>query len=212
MRRLFNCLLCAVIITSMSACLGNDDDNNSYQVKPLTPNEKAAQMIDMSGDYAGYLHFTNDTTSYNDSISIAWRISPFDSILTIHNFPVKVFANGITEPKTRSLLLSGEEFELRAMLHPYANNFKTEGYYTFSMLPIDLTASFNILEDETLHSCKVTFTSQMIAYSSYGMESVYYSTGEYYQKQFAAYLLVKDVTVDNSSFTTGRTFLLYGKK
>ena len=28
----------------------------------------------------------------------------------------------------------------------------------------------------------------------------------------AAYLLVKDLTVDNSSFTTGRTFLLYGKK
>ena len=201
-----------MVITSMTACLGNDDDNNNYQIKPLTPTEKAAQMLDMSGEYNGKLYFINDTTFVNDSVNISWSVNAFDSIMTIRNFPVRVLANGISEPITRTLLLSGGEFDMRAMLHPYANNFKTEGHYTFYMLPIDYTASFSIIDGEKTHSGTVTFTSQMTAYSSYAQESIFYATGEYYQRQFAGYLLIKSVSVDDLSYITGRTCMVYGKK
>ena len=48
--------------------------------------------------------------------------------------------------------------------------------------------------------------------SLYNYASIYYSVGEYLNREMVSYILIKDVVFDNQTFTTGWATFIYGKK
>ena len=203
-------MACLAIIATFTSCL--DDKNDDSKPRTLTQAQIASQLFEMAGDYSGYLYFTNDTTMKRDSIPCAWHVSAPDSAIVIHNFPMSVLANGIRDTLAKNTLLNGESLSLRALLRPYFNDNHEKGYYTYWMLPMNDKLEFSVYRNNTKHDVKVDFTYQMQVNSLYNYASIYYSVGEYLNREMVSYILIKDVVFDNQTFTTGWATFIYGKK
>jgi len=201
-------LLLAFTITSCS--VGDDDDDSS--TNSLSKMQRSEQVANMAGTYSGRIYFSNDTTLSKDSIPCNWELTAADSTLKITNFPVSVFAMGITNANARKILLNGGVKELTGTILPYFNDYIQQGYYTFWFEPKDYQLSFNVDYEGASHAVKVDFTSQMYAYTNNGGPALFYCVGEYYNREIMAYILVKDVVVDGMTLTTGWSSYIYGKK
>jgi len=211
-RQLLAIVLCMIAGLSISSCLSSSDDNQNT-LQPLTQAQKEAQLREMAGIYNGFLYFTNDTTSHTDSIAVNWTITAPDSAIIIENFPTAVLANGISDQNLRKMLYEGGTRQLYGHIRPYVNEHNEDKYYTFLMTPNDYTMSFTTQQEGTDHQVKVEFAYQMTAYSPNSYYPInYYSNGEYNTGRFIGFLLVKDVKIDNSTFTTGRACYIYGRK
>lgn len=203
-------MLCLLAGLSLSACLGDDDNSNTQ--KDLTDAEKAAQLSAISGNYDGKVFFSNDTTMHIDSLDVTWRITAMDSMLTIHNFPVRILANGIVNNNARSILDTDLREMLRAYIIPYANNYGKEDYYTFWVIPKEGTFSFTVEKDNVEHQVKVVFAQSMTAQSSLQGYGQFYSVGEYLSKEMMSFFLIKDVIIDNVTYTPGLACYIRGEK
>lgn len=210
MRKITLFMLCLLAGLSLTACLGDDDNSNAPKV--LTDAEKAAQLSAISGDYEGQVFFSNDTIMRTDSLEVSWRITAMDSMLTIRNFPVRILANGIVNTEARSILNTDSREMLHAYIIPYANNYGTEGHYTFLIIPKEGTFSFTVEKDEVEHQVKVVFAQSMTAQSSLQGYGLFYSVGEYLSKEMMAFFLIKDVVIDNVTYTPGLACYIRGEK
>lgn len=203
-------LACLAILATITSCL--DDKNDDSKPRTLTQTQIASQLFEMSGDYSGYVFFTNDSTMKVDSIPCAWHVSAPDSAIIIHNFPMPLLANGIRDTLARNTLLNGESVSLRALLRPYFNDNYEKGYYTYWMLPINDKLEFSVYRNDIKHDVKVDFTYQMQVNNLYSLASIFYSVGEYMNREMVSYILIKDVVFDNQTFTTGWATFIHGKK
>lgn len=92
-------VICFAII-SLTSCLGESDDNNQIDGKQI-----ATAMNELQGTYTGILRYQSvDLGSKMDTVpGITWTI---DSVLTIRNFPVSVFANSFQPYSDKKLVES----------------------------------------------------------------------------------------------------------
>ena len=142
-----------------------------------------------------------------DSISCNWQITPTDSTLRMSNFPVSVLAMGVRSTDARKILLNGGVTEFRAMIIPYFNDIIDKGYYTCWLLPVDYMLNFTIDYQGTSHTVKVDFTDLMFSYNT-----PYYGILEYFDREMQSNILIKDVVVDGTTYTTERITKIYGVK
>ncbi|MBO4850035.1 MAG: DUF4840 domain-containing protein [Prevotella sp.] len=203
-------LTCLALTAAVSSCLSDDDKDNNYT--DLTPAQRAAQIYEMSGLYTGYIYAINDTTMKTDSIPCEWRIIATDSSLVVNNFPVSIARYGISNVTAREILNSAGTQSLRAVLHPYNNTAFDKGYYTFTILPDNYKLSFVTEYEGKQHDVELNLTYQLNSISYAGIATVLYAVGEYYAQQMNAYILIKDVKIDDATYTTGSPTYIYGKK
>ena len=88
--------LMTIAMMALAAC-SNDDNEDSYIYVPLTPAEKAEQINNMQGTYQGQCFFAPDMyyLAFTDSVKASWTVTASDSVITINNFPMKVFTPAI---------------------------------------------------------------------------------------------------------------------
>ena len=209
LKKLMMLLACMGIVATFTSCLDDDDDDKEANI--LTPGQKSAQIFEMAGTYNGFLYTTNDKTLKPDSIACTWYVSANDSVLTIPNFPVEAFANGINDSIAKKSLLEARGLTFKASMHPYYNNNHTKGYYTFWLLVNDDKMEFTVEDEEGSHNVKVGFAYQMYV-NAYLGNAIVYSIGEFMSNQMLSYILIKDVVIDNKTFTTYWPLYIYGKK
>lgn len=210
MKKLYYFMLCMAIGLSATSCLSDDDDKNNNGV--LTKAQIEAQLQAMWGTYSGDVLFINDSTEQVDSLPINWQMVPYDSILVVNNFPLKLLAQGITSPEKRNVLMQDGYETLTATVYPYAINTTTEGLYAFWVIPRDYKMEFTTEYEGANHDVEVEFTDFMTAYSDPYTTTQFYANGMYLQGKMQWYALVKSVTVDRQKYTTGRAMLFSGKK
>jgi len=89
----------------------NDDDNNGL---PFTEKQRIAACQAMYGDYKGNFIYAykKDTVSKADSANIEWTINS-DTIITIKDFPVSIFAESITDSTLAKAIASLPNQDIR---------------------------------------------------------------------------------------------------
>ncbi len=209
LKKMMVMLICMGIMATITSCLGDDDNNNTQTV--LTASQKSAQIYEMSGNYNGYVYFTNDSTLRTDSSSCVWRLAASDSALVIPNFPVAILANGVNDNVAKKCLLNGGTTTFKGVLHPYYNTNNSKSYYTYWMLVDNDKMEFTIENEGTSHNVTVNYVYQMVANNGINY-STFYSVGDYLNGEMLVYILVKDVIFDNKTFTTGWASYIFGKK
>ena len=207
LKKLMMLLACMGIMATFTSCLSDDDDD---EANILTPGQKSAQIFEMGGTYNGFVYTTDDNLK-PDSVACTWHVSASDSVLTIPNFPAKLFTNGINDSIAKKSLLKAEGLTFKASMHPYYNDNHSKGYYTFWLLVDDDKMEFTIEDEGESHNVKVNFAYQMYV-NSYLGNALVYSVGEYMSNQMLSYILIKDVIIDNKTFTTYWPLYFYGKK
>lgn len=103
--KLFSIVAAFVAAFAFTSC-NTGDDNNSYY-KPLTQAEKDVCYLKTSGSRMSKLTYLSDEhvtekdgkKEYYDTLNVATSIygDGKDTVMTVHNFPVKIFARYIPE-------------------------------------------------------------------------------------------------------------------
>lgn len=223
MKNLKNFILCILCLAtasfSLTSCLGDDDDDDTPSI--LTPAERAQQMNAMQGIYNGYVYY-NDYTAANgvDSLATSWNVTAPDSTLNCPAFPVKCFANCLSETDSdaKAILLAAQpqRFNAEIRLFPYKN--EQEGYYFFYLFPKEEKMSYTVELEEVSHTVVVTYTASSATVNGYGQTSFIYCTGGYYKSGLNAYVIVGNINIDYKDYNCSNLsnganiFLLGGQK
>lgn len=170
--KLFSIVAAFVAAFAFTSCNTGDDNNSYYQ--PLTQAEKQTCYLKTSGSRMNKLAYMSDehvteikgNKEYIDTLDVATDIygNCKDTVMTVHNFPVKIFARYIPE--------SADTKELKEALKKYEMpvNFKSVvTYYTLTpvlqFLLSPETMTINLKYGGTTH--KVNFYCVANAYYIY---------------------------------------------
>lgn len=135
--KLFSIVAAFVAAFAFTSCNTGDDNNSNYQ--PLTKSEKDVCYLKTSGVHNGKLAYMSDehvteikgTKEYIDTLDVTTDIygNGKDTVMTVRNFPVKIFARYIPE--------STETKDLKKALKKYQMpvNFKSVVYY-YTVTPV----------------------------------------------------------------------------
>lgn len=176
--KLFSIAAAFVAAFAFTSCNTGDDNNSYYQ--PLTQAEKQTCYLKTSGSRMSKLAYVSDehvteikgNKEYIDTLDVATDIygNGKDTVMTVHNFPVKIFARYIPE--------TAETKELKEALKKYEMpvNFKSVvTYYTLTpvlqFLLFPETMTVNLEYGGTTH--KVNFYCYANGYYIYNI----YNTG-----------------------------------
>ena len=139
--KLFSIVAAFVAAFAFTSCNTGDDNNNYYQ--PLTQAEKQTCYFKTAGSrmsklaYMSDEHVTEYTTDkgkqkeYYDTLNVATSIygDGKDTVMTVNNFPVKIFARYIPEAaETKDLKEALKKYEMPV-------SFKSVVYY-YSVTPV----------------------------------------------------------------------------
>ena len=134
--KLFSMVAAFVAAFAFTSC--NTGDDNSYN-KPLTKSEKDVCYLKTAGSRMSKLAYMSDEhvtekdgkKEYYDTLGVTTDIygNGKDTVMTVHNFPVKIFARYIPE--------SAETKDLKEALKKYEMpvSFKSVVYY-YSVTPV----------------------------------------------------------------------------
>ena len=135
--KLFSIVAAFVAAFAFTSCNTGDDNNSNYQ--PLTKAEKDVCYLKTSGSRMSKLAYMSDEhvtakdgkKEYYDTLDVVTSIhgEGKDTVMTVNNFPVKVFARYIPE--------NADTKELKEALKKYVLpvNFKSIVYY-YSVTPV----------------------------------------------------------------------------
>lgn len=199
------CTICAA--ATLTSCLNDDSEENTYT--PPTQAEKTAATIAVTGSYSGMLHYYKQNTAKYDSVAVHWIIA--DSVLTIRDFPCSVLANFVTDAKIKSVLENSQTTQFKAKLSLYrvtatGTSATSLPYYQFSMLPTEYI-NFNSVYEDTPYTGTVNY-ADYIYFSGQYLQPI----AAFYNKQFQGNICLKDITVNNYSYSISTPLGLYGKK
>ena len=104
--KLFSIVAAFVAAFAFTSCNTGDDNNSNYQ--PLTKAEKDVCYLKTSGSRMSKLAYMSDEhvtakdgkKEYYDTLDVVTSIhgDGKDTVMTVNNFPVKIFARYIPEP------------------------------------------------------------------------------------------------------------------
>lgn len=194
--KFFTLMIISVCTCGMTACLGDDQDQES---NVYTSTEAAQILKQMRGDYYGTFYIQHiDPTAENgvkgDSVlNVPLRLTDNDSIAHV-SFPVKLLANAINgndKLKEAVAALDALSFKLKVVL---VKNSSSQNY-VFYPVPLD-NFTFNVNYEEETHEVTLAFASSLLHNYHY-----YYAQGQYSiaDKSFAFYLLPKQMTLDGTT-------------
>lgn len=170
--KLFSMVAAFVAAFAFTSC--NTGDDNNY-TKPLTQAEKQTCYFKTAGSRMSKLVYLSDehvtetkgTKEYIDTLNVATDIygNGKDTVMTVHNFPVKILARYIPE--------NAEMKDLKEALKNYEKmpvNFKSVVYY-FSVTPAlqflltPETMTVNLEYGGATHKVKFYFYANQLPYS-----------------------------------------------
>lgn len=133
--KLFSMVAAFVAAFAFTSC-NTGDDNNSYR-KPLTKSEKEVCYRQTAGSRMSKLAYLSDehvtetkgTKEYIDTLNVATDIygNGKDTVMTVHNFPVKILARYIEGDDKKELKEALKKYEMPV-------SFKSVVYY-YSVTP-----------------------------------------------------------------------------
>ena len=203
--------LMAIAMMALAAC-SNDDNEDSYIYVPLTPAEKAEQINNMQGTYQGQCFFAPDMyyLAFTDSVKASWTVTASDSVITINNFPMKVFVENIVDKNMREALQNDSIHSIpsRVVLYrPWGTTGTLQNAY-FNFIPkgsSDFTVEIPLEIDGV--EKKVSFI-----FNSVYMNSTY-SVGAFNTNEMAFNMILKQLKIEGERTYDANTLVVfYGKK
>lgn len=198
--KLFSIVAAFVAAFAFTSC-NTGDDNNSYY-KPLTQAEKQTCYFKTAGNrmskltYLSDEHVTEYTTDkgkqkeYYDTLNVATSIygEGKDTVMTVNNFPVKIFARYIPEnAETKDLKEALKKYEMPV-------NFKSIVYY-YSVTPV---IQFMLFPDAISVNLEYGGATHKVKFYCYSSGNSRYTFGQVTQDKgkVEAYLVVYGYEVD----------------
>ena len=197
--KLFSIVAAFVAAFAFTSCNTGDDNNSNYQ--PLTKAEKDVCYLKTSGSRMSKLTYVSDEhvtekdgkKEYYDTLNVATSIygEGKDTVMTVNNFPVKVFARYIPEnADTKELKEALKKNELPV-------NFKSIVYY-YSVTPV---IQFMLFPDAISVNLKYGGATHKVKFYCYSSGNSRYTFGQVTQdksdkSKVEAYLVVYGYEVD----------------
>lgn len=198
--KLFSIAAAFVAAFAFTSCNTGDDNNSYYQ--PLTQAEKQTCYFKTAGNrmsklaYMSDEHVTEYTTDkgkqkeYYDTLNVSTSIygEGKDTVMTVNNFPVKIFARYIPEnAETKDLKEALKKYEMPV-------NFKSIVYY-YSVTPV---IQFMLFPDAISVNLKYGGATHKVKFYCYSSGNSRYTFGQVTQDKgkVEAYLVVYGYEVD----------------
>lgn len=194
--KLFSIVAAFVAAFAFTSCNTGDDNNSNYQ--PLTKAEKDVCYLKTSGSRMSKLAYMSDEhvtakdgkKEYYDTLDVVTSIhgEGKDTVMTVNNFPVKVFARYIPEnADTKELKEALKKNELPV-------NFKSIVYY-YSVTPVIL---FMLFPDAISVNLEYGGATHKVKFYCYSSGNSRYTFGQVTQDKgkVEAYLVVYGYEVD----------------
>lgn len=194
--KLFSIVAAFVAAFAFTSC--NTGDDNNY-AKPLTKSEKDVCYLKTSGSRMSQLTYVSDEhvtekdgkKEYYDTLNVSTSIygEGKDTVMTVNNFPVKIFARYIPE--------NAETKDLKEALKKYDEmpvNFKSIVYY-YSVTPV---IQFMLFPDAISVNLKYGGATHKVKFYCYSSGNSRYTFGQVTQDKgkVEAYLVVYGYEVD----------------
>lgn len=194
--KLFSIVAAFVAAFAFTSCNTGDDNNSYYQ--PLTQAEKQTCYFKTAGSRMSKLAYMSDEhvtekdgkKEYYDTLNVSTSIygDGKDTVMTVNNFPVKIFARYIPE--------NAEMKDLKEALKKYEMpvNFKSIVYY-YSVTPV---IQFMLFPDAISVNLKYGGATHKVKFYCYSSGNSRYTFGQVTQKtsKVEAYLVVYGYEVD----------------
>ena len=204
---LFILTICFMTITSLSSCLGDNDDDQKKNYLYLTHAQRMQMLNAATGNYTGWLYHADAAMQKKDSVALTWQISGQDSTLTITSLPLKLFAHYTDNNTAKDVLNNAPEQTLTATIYaPYfihQNEWNSQ-FYQYSVLPNGLKISFISADNK---KCELSFNQTHRA-----PNALYYPLMQYYKGQNLFNLFVKELKVEESTYAINNAFFARTKK
>lgn len=198
--KLFSIAAAFVAAFAFTSCNTGDDNNSNYQ--PLTKAEKDVCYLKTSGSRMSKLTYVSDEhvtakdgkKEYYDTLDVVTYIhgEGKDTVMTVNNFPVKVFARYIPEnADTKDLKEALKKYELPV-------NFKSIVYY-YSVTPV---IQFMLFPDAISVNLEYGGATHKVKFYCYSSGNSRYTFGQVTQdksqdkSKVEAYLVVYGYEVD----------------
>lgn len=170
--KLFSIVAAFVAAFAFTSCNTGDDNNSHYQ--PLTQAEKQACYLKTTGSRMSKLAYMSDDhitvkdgkKEYIDTLDVATSIygDGKDTVMTVHNFPVKILARYIPETaETKDLKEALKKCEMPVNFKSVVNYYTLTPVLQFLLSPETMTV--NLEYGGTTH--KVNFYCVANAYYIY---------------------------------------------
>lgn len=136
---------------AFTACLGDDDDNNTNKNVGLTETQKHSCYLSIAGEYSGKLYFYKEIAMSPevDSVVIQCAVTN-DTTLMMYNVPPKVFATLIPNESLKEAINAAEPVDVESRIA-----FFNASPIEFVLLP--KTTTFNINYKEEEHKVNIAF-------------------------------------------------------
>lgn len=194
--KLFSIVAAFVAAFAFTSCNTGDDNNSNYQ--PLTKAEKDVCYLKTSGSRMSKLAYMSDEhvtakdgkKEYYDTLDVVTYIhgEGKDTVMTVNNFPVKVFARYIPEnADTKDLKEALKKYELPV-------NFKSIVYY-YSVTPV---IQFMLFPDAISVNLEYGGATHKVKFYCYSSGNSRYTFGQVTQDKgkVEAYLVAYGYEVD----------------
>ena len=192
--KLFSIVAAFVAAFAFTSC--NTGDDNNY-TKPLTKSEKDVCFLKTAGSRMSKLAYMSDEhvtekdgkKEYYDTLGVTTEIhrNGKDTVMTVRNFPVKIFARYIPE--------NAEMKDLKEALKKYKMpvNFKSVIYY-YTVTPV---VQFMLFPDAITVNLEYGGATHKVKFYCYSSGNSPYTFGQVTQKsKVEAYLAVYGYEVD----------------
>lgn len=192
--KLFSIVAAFVAAFAFTSC--NTGDDNNY-TKPLTKSEKDVCFLKTAGSRMSKLAYMSDEhvtekdgkKEYYDTLGVTTEIhgNGKDTVMTVRNFPVKIFARYIPE--------NAEMKDLKEALKKYEMpvNFKSVIYY-YTVTPV---VQFMLFPDAITVNLEYGGATHKVKFYCYSSGNSPYTFGQVTQKsKVEAYLAVYGYEVD----------------
>lgn len=193
--KLFSMVAAFVAAFAFTSC-NTGDDNNSYY-KQLTKAEKETCYLKTAGSRMSKLAYMSDehvtetkgTKEYYDTLNVATSIyrDGKDTVMTVNNFPVKIFARYIPEAaETKDLKEALKKYEMPV-------SFKSVVYY-YSVTPV---IQFMLFPDAITVNLEYGGATHKVKFYCYSSGNSRYTFGQVTTtNKVEAYLVVYGYEVD----------------
>lgn len=197
--KLFSIVAAFVAAFAFTSCNTGDDNNSYYQ--PLTQAEKQTCYLKTSGSRMSKLAYVSDEhvtekdgeKEYHDTLDVSTSIhgDGKDTVMTVNNFPVKIFARYIPENvDTKDLKEALKEYKMPV-------SFKSVVYY-YTITPF---IQFTLFPDAITVNLEYGGATHKVKFYCYSSRNSLYNFGQVTQdksdkSKVEAYLVVSGYEVD----------------
>jgi hypothetical protein len=206
-------LLCSITVFSLSSCLDDGDDNNDNYVN-LSSAQRVSLLYNSAGSYTGKMYYPkNSNTVAADSLDFQMTLTPKITSEgdTCHSvgisLPLAAFKNYVSGTDSTIVKEAGTA-EVTAVATPYSvqySNFVNQNLYLCLFIPTDVT----VTQGNNTIAIHFETQNQLSFAGNYYAPYLYLNTSS---KETEGYLLVKNVTINKTTYDIERPFILHGKK